>query len=187
MPMTGPMLEAACSNALVDSTSAATRARLVSVAVTNYVAQYAAGAPIDDSTGPFTEFSPTRLPQVTLGAGAGAPVVTITYTPVEGGSEKTQSVTGVAGATVKFPVPVQTITRVQTDVDPGDVMDIQAGDTWVSPAPRSVFGSAAGDVVCRLAEDDADITMTLAAGIPVPIRAEIVRATGTTATVVLLW
>jgi len=187
MPMTGPMLEAACSNALTTSTSSATRARLVSLAVVNYVAQYAAGAPIDDSVGPFTEFSPTRLPEVTLGAGAGAPVVTLTYIPIEGGPERTQSVTGVAGATVKFTQPVQIITRVQTDIDPVDVMDIQAGDTWVSPAPRSLFPNVAGDVVCRSVEDDLDVTLTLAAGIPVPIRADIIRATGTTATVVLLW
>jgi len=187
MAVTGPMVEAACSQALHVSTSSATRASLVSTVVTNYVAQYAAGAPIDDSAGPFTEFGPTRLPQVTLGGAGGAPVVTLTYIPIDGGESRTQSVTGVAGATVKFAQPVQIITRVQTSVDPGDVLDIQAGDTWVRPAPRSLFPNAAGDVVCRGAEDDLDVTLTLAAGIPLPMRADIIRATGTTATVVLLW
>ena len=184
--VTGPMVEAACSQALHGSTSSATRAMLVSTAVTNYVAQYAAGAPIDDA-GPFTEFAPTRIPQATLGAGADPILITLTYIPVDGTEEQTQSVTGAAGATVQFPFPVQRITRVQTDADPVDVLDIEAGDTMTSPAARYVFANAAGDVACRLVEDSADVTVAMAVSTSLAIRPSIIRSTGTTATVVLLW
>lgn len=187
MAVTGPMLEAACSQALHGSTSSATRAQAVSVAVTNYVAQYAAGAPIDDSTGPFTEFAPTRIPLATLGAGAVAVNITLTYIPIEGGAERQQTVAGVAGTSVQFPNAVQQITRVQTDVDPGDTLDIQTGDTQVSPAPRFVYANGGGDLVCRLVEDDADATFTLVAGANLALRPNIVRASGTAASVLLLW
>jgi len=187
MAVTGPMVEAACSQALHGSTASATRAQAVSVVVTNYVAQYAAGAPIDDATGPFTEFAPTRIPLATLGAGAGAVNITITYIPIEGGAERQQTIAGTAGASVAFPFAVQQITRVQTDADPLDVLDIQAGDTQVSPAPRFVYASGGGNLVCRLVEDSADVTFTLIAGANLALRPNIVRASGTAASVLLLW
>lgn len=48
--------------------------------------------------------------------------------------------------------------------------------------PRALMIGGAGDLVLRAVDSPADVTVTVGAGQIVPIRAQFVRATGTTAT-----
>lgn len=53
----------------------------------------------------------------------------------------------------------------------------------ISPVPRALYIGGAGDVALRAAGDGADVTFVgLTAGSILPVRAQYVRATGTTAT-----
>src|ERR1041385_8709945 len=85
------------------STSKCTVMQIVSLTLTNYVAQIAAGAPVN-SAGPFTAFSPTRVPQITLGAGGGAVTYTLTGTDLSGAAQ-TEQLAFTAAATKKFTKP----------------------------------------------------------------------------------
>jgi hypothetical protein len=158
-----------------------TRWLLVSLALTNYVAQIAGGAAID-SAGPFTVFSPTRLPQITLGVGGANPVVyTLTGTRVDTGETFTQTITAAGAGTYKASMPMATITRLQSDVDPVGTTDLQAGDTWVYPPARALRVGASGNVAGRPADNVADVTLPMLAGVD-PTRYRIIRITSTTAT-----
>lgn len=162
-----------------------TRQLVVSLALTNYLAQIAAGAAID-TTGPFTTFSPTRLPQITLGAGGANPVVyTLTGTRIDDTSatptEFTQTITATGAGTYKASIPMATVTRLQSDVDPLGTTDLQAGDTWVYPACRAIRVGASGNIAGRPMENVADATLPFLAGLD-PSRYSIIRITSTTAT-----
>ena len=86
MPELTPLIQNAIAHTSHESDGPVTRWLLVSLALTNYVAQIAGGAAID-SAGPFTAFSPTRLPQITLGAGGANPVIyTLTGYRIDDGS-----------------------------------------------------------------------------------------------------
>jgi hypothetical protein len=163
-----------------------THQRVVSLTATNYAAQYAGGAALDDA-GPFTEFDPTRLPQIVLGGG-GAPsvVYTLYCTSIAGTGAFTQIVTATGAGTYKASLPVQTITRITSDIDPVGTTDLQAGDTWVEPAAREVHVGVAGDIACRLLEDSADAIATAVPIGPFRRRVRIIRITGTAATDLLL-
>lgn len=93
---------------------------------TAYVGQYAAGAPLDDSAGPFAQFFPPRTVQVVAGAGAAAHSVTVTGTDCNG--NPLVEVIAVAGpGTVQGARAFSTVTRIQTNIDPGGTLDIQTG------------------------------------------------------------
>jgi hypothetical protein len=52
----------------------------------------------------------------------------------------------------------------------------------LSTLPKAIRANVAGDVVLRTVDSDTDVTLTLAVGEIVPVRAQYIRATGTTAT-----
>lgn len=91
-----------------------------------YVGQYAAGAPIDDSVGPFAQFFPPRTVQVVAGVGAAAHTVTITGTDCNGNA-LTDTINVTAAGTFQGARAFSTVTRVQTNIDPGGTINIQAG------------------------------------------------------------
>lgn len=53
----------------------------------------------------------------------------------------------------------------------------------VSPLPKAIRANGAGDVVLRAADSGADVTVTMAAGEVLAVRAKYVRVTGTTVAV----
>jgi hypothetical protein len=170
------------------ATAPPTRQRLVSLTATNYIAQYAGGAALNDTTGPWTEFNPTRLPQIVLGAGGANPTVyTITGTGLDGRSI-TDTVTAAGAGTYTASEPFQTITAFSSDVDPVGTTDLQAGDTWVAPPARTCHVGTAGNIACRLAEDDADVTVPSVPAGEFTRQIKIIRITSTTAAgLVLGW
>jgi hypothetical protein len=161
-----------------------TRQLAVSLALTNYLAQIAGGAAID-TAGPFTTFSPTRLPQITLGAGGANPVIyTLTGYRIDDVSatptEVTQTITAAGAGTYKATVPM-IITRLQSDIDPIGTTDLQAGDTWVYPAARAIRVGTSGNIAGQPMENGGiDVTLPFLAGLD-PSRYSIIRITGTTA------
>lgn len=50
--------------------------------------------------------------------------------------------------------------------------------------PKAIRANEAGDIVLRAVDSDADVTLTVAAGEVLAIRAQFIRATGTTVTVI---
>ncbi len=50
----------------------------------------------------------------------------------------------------------------------------------VSPLPKAIRADEAGTVALRAADSGADVTVTMAAGEVLPVRAKYVRVTGTT-------
>ncbi len=157
MAETGQVLSRATDPNQQTAVSGVTRWRLVSLTATNYLAQIAAGSAID-SAGPFTAFSPTRLPQIVLGAGGANPVVyTITGTSIDSnGATITDTVTATGPGTYAASKPFATITRLQSNVNPAGTTDLQAGDTWVNPSARCLHvGTTAGAVAMQCEEDAA--------------------------------
>jgi hypothetical protein len=156
MAETGQVLSRVTNPNLQSAESGVTRWRLVSLTATNYLAQIAAGSAIN-STGPFTAFSPTRLPQIVLGGGGANPVVyTITGTSIDTGAVITDTVTATGPGTYAASKPFATITRLQSDVNPAGTTDLQAGDTWVNPSARCLHvGTTAGAVAMQCEEDAA--------------------------------
>lgn len=86
--------------------------------------------------------------------------------------------------------------------NPADAFD-RSLDTVASPArdafavsphdldplprlPKALIASAAGTITLRAVDAAADVTLPVAAGQLIPIRASHIRATGTTATIVAL-
>jgi hypothetical protein len=56
----------------------------------------------------------------------------------------------------------------------------------VSPIPDQVYVGGAGDITCRLMGDNADVVFkAVPVGTLLPIRAQYIRATGTTATLMI--
>lgn len=188
MSVSGNLLEKACSPLEHDGRSSASKVLAVSLTATNYLTQIAGGAAID-SAGPFTAFSPTRVPQIVLGAtGANPTVYTLTGTNITDGAAITETITATGPGTYKSTKPFGTITRIQSDVDPVGTTDLQAGDTWVAPASRAILVTVAGNVASQLADDSAVATIT---GVPagqVNWRYRRINITNTTATgLFLLW
>jgi hypothetical protein len=137
-------------------TSKATQMLSVSLTATNYVAQIAGGAAVN-SVGPFTTFSPTRLPQIVLGAGGVAVTYTITGTDLAGAAQTDQIVFAAAGTT-KGTKAFGTITALTSNVDPVGTTDLQAVDTWISPPARAIIVGSAGAIAMQLEEDAAVAT-----------------------------
>jgi hypothetical protein len=99
----------------------------LAAAGTNYVAQYAGGAAIDDAVGPFARFVPQRTVRIVLGVGGANPVVyTIDGTDFAGNA--IQDIITAAGAgTYEGDIAFRTITRVRSNVDPVGTTDVRTG------------------------------------------------------------
>ena len=54
----------------------------------------------------------------------------------------------------------------------------------VDPLPKAIRADSGGTVVLRAADSDADVTVTMAAGEVLPVRARHIRASGTTVTAI---
>jgi len=178
-----PYIQNATSPTSHESDGPLTRQLVVSLALTNYLAQIAAGSAID-TAGPFTTFSPTRLPQITVGGGGVATVYTLTGTRIDDTSASpatfTQTIAATGAGTFKAAIPMAAITRLQSNVDPQGTTDLQAGDTWVYPACRAIRVGTSGNIAGRPMENVADVTLAFLAGLD-PSRYKIIRITGTTA------
>jgi hypothetical protein len=100
----------------------------LAAAGTNYVAQYAGGAALNDA-GPFTRFIPARTAQIVLGGGAPATVVyTIDGTDPDGAALQEVISSGGAGAgTYTGTRAFTTITNITSDIDPVGTTDLQTG------------------------------------------------------------
>lgn len=95
---------------------------------TNYVAQYAGGAAIDDAVGPFTRLYPERTVMVVGGAGTVACDVTIDGINARTGAADQEVIAHAGGATTaQGDKAWRTITRVRSSVDPVGTLDIRAG------------------------------------------------------------
>ena len=152
----GVRVEMAARAAMTDSRSSLSQLMPVSLTATNYVAQIAAGAAIN-SAGPFTAFSPTRVPQIVLGAGGANPVnYTITGTSVADGTTIiTQVITAAGPGTYVSPTAFHTITSLTSDVNPAGTTDLQAVDTLVFPGARKLYITVAGNINMQLDDDAA--------------------------------
>lgn len=93
---------------------------------TNYVAQYTAGAAINDTTGPFTQMVPPRTVQIARGGAGVATVYTITGTDCDG-NVLTETINSNGATTVQGTRAFATITGVSSDVDPTVTTDVQTG------------------------------------------------------------
>ncbi|MFA5166865.1 MAG: hypothetical protein WC449_06270 [Candidatus Paceibacterota bacterium] len=96
---------------------------------TNYVGQYAAGAPLDDAVGPFViPGYPFRTARIVLGVGGADPVV---YT-VDGtdafGNVVQDIITATGAGTYEGDIAFATITRFRSDVNPGGTTDLRVGN-----------------------------------------------------------
>jgi hypothetical protein len=188
MAITAPWADHAGKITEAHGSSHGTIAYNVVLSAQNYHAQHAGGAAIAWTSG-FTQYqTPTRLPQIVLGAGGANPTVyTITGTDIYTGAVITENVTAAGAGTYSATQPYETITAFSSDVDPVGTTDLQANDTWVYPAARWLVVGGAGNVAGRLMEALADATIALPAE-PIPFRYQIVRITSTTATgLVLAW
>lgn len=54
----------------------------------------------------------------------------------------------------------------------------------VDPLPKAIRADTAGTIALRAVDSGADVTLTVAAGEVLPIRAQYIRATGTTVTTI---
>ena len=64
-----------------------------------------------------------------------------------------------------------------------DVQEITPHASNAIPVTQALMVEAAGDVAMRLVDSNADVTLTLLAGIVYPFQVNYVRVTGTTVTV----
>lgn len=94
---------------------------------TNIVSQYAAGAIINDTTGPFVMTLPTRTIRCVLGVGGANPVsVTITGTDYAG-NPLTETIVCTGAGTYEGEKAFDAVSKVQTNVDPGGTLDVRTG------------------------------------------------------------
>lgn len=81
--------------------------------------------------------------------------------------------------------------RLRTSDEParsGVVLNVGGGDQVLSVCARYFYCSTSGNLVCRLADDSADLTFTgMVAGATYPISIAVVKASGTTAGGILLF
>lgn len=176
------------ANALagISATAPATQALVLDTVASNVASQYAGGAAIDDTTGPFTVDSAPRTMRVVLGAtGANPTVYTITGTSPDG-RVVTDTITAAGVGTYEGDVLFQTVTRFQSDVDPVGTTDLRNSANGYYPAGRQVWVGGTGDLVLKPSEGSAEVTLSaVPAGSNVPVRAEWV-ALATTATGVVV-
>jgi hypothetical protein len=108
----------------------------LSAAGTNYVAQYAAGAALDDAVGPFVSPTyPFRTAQIVLGVG-GAVSVDFTIDGIDAFGNVVSEVINAAGAgTYQGEIAYSEITRFRSDIDPSGTTDLQVGDGFALSNP----------------------------------------------------
>lgn len=68
---------------------------------------------------------------------------------------------------------------------PSGALAITPSDTNTFACPVSVYVGGAGVVTCTPANGNADVAVTMPAGVVVPFRVSAVKATGTTATLLV--
>jgi len=88
-----------------------------------------------------------RIPELSL-LGAGVPGAYVLIGTFDG-EPQTETITTIAGATVKGDLPFDTIVSM-TGPDPGDTLALWAGDTFASPVTRAASVGVVGDVACQL-------------------------------------
>jgi hypothetical protein len=127
------------------------------------IAQYAAGAPINDPVGPFLTQIPARTCRVVLGVGGANPVVyTITGRTVFGGDPVTDVITATGPGTYEGDVAYDEILSFTSDVDPGGTTDLQTGKGF-SLGPQS--GLSGGIIQSTIGVDGVKESATVAEGI----------------------
>jgi hypothetical protein len=134
--------------------------KLINTAVSTWHAVIAGGAPVAVTTA-FTDPTATeadRIPELAL-AGGGTPgdyVITGTWN----GVAQTETITTVAGATVKGDLPFDTITSL-TGPDPVNNLTLNKGDSYASPPARAIWtGSTLGNISVQLASETAVQTVS---------------------------
>lgn len=103
----------------------------------NYVAQFAAGAPID-SAGPFARFVPPRTCMIARGGAGVATVYTVTGTDADG-AVLTETINAPGAGPYQGTRAFATVTRFQSDVNPTVTTDLQTGNGFG-------LGCAASDI-----------------------------------------
>lgn len=135
---------------------------------TNYVAQYAAGAAINDAVGPFVvPRYPFRTARIVLGATV-VPAVVYTINGTDAFGNVVQDVINAAGAgTYEGAIAFATITSFLSDVDPGGTTDLRTGNGFClsSPVDTAITELAVTEVV------EAPVSVHLTSGTVVPTTA----------------
>jgi hypothetical protein len=150
--------------------SGPTTQKPISLVHSTWHAASAGGAAIAWAAG-FTDPSATecdRIPELALAGGGAAGTYTITGT--WSGAAQTDTITTVAGSTVKGSFPFDTITSV-TGPDPAAALNIYWGDTFADPPARCMWTGNGGDIYCQLWNEAAPNT----AVITLPAQGEWVR------------
>lgn len=112
-----------------------------------YISAYAAGAPLNDTTGPWGRFIPARTVSATLGASAVACTITITGTHPLTGASISEVITATGAGTFQGNTAFATITRVQSNIDPGDTVTLRAGAGLNVGRPVTAFSAVGVDQV----------------------------------------
>jgi len=157
--------------------------KLINLAVTTWHAAFPGGAAVNVTSG-FTNPSSAeadRIPELAL-AGGGTPgdyVITGTWN----GEAQSETLTSVAGSSVKGTKPFDTITSV-TGPDPVANLTLNKGDSWADPPCRYLYtGSGSANCACQLIGESAVKTITgLPAGLDWKRRVRRVAHTTTTLT-----
>ena len=76
---------------------------------------------------------------------------------------------------------------LESPLSHSEAANITSADHEFSYVTRAILVTGAGDLVMRLANDGADLTLTVAAGTFLPLRISHIRMTGTTAAVLGFW
>lgn len=148
------------------------------------VAQYASGAPIADSTGPFVVTNPLRTVRVVLtGGGSVATDYTVTGTD-QGGAVQTEVIAATGAGTFEGVKLWQTITAFASNINPGGTTDLRCSAYAFEPATRAIYCGGAGNLVVRPLEGSADVTYAVTTFQRVPVRARWIRLS-TTATLIV--
>ena len=67
-----------------------------------------------------------------------------------------------------------------TTYSPAREVFVVTPDTVITPLPKAIRASAAGNITFKAVDSTTDVTMYLAAGEILPVRVQIVRSVGTT-------
>ncbi len=111
----------------------------------NYISAYAAGSPLDDAAGPWTRFIPARTVSSTVGASGVAHNLTVTGTHPITGDTITEVIAATGAGTFQGNTAFGTITRIQTNVNPGDTVTLKAGAGLNVGRPVTAFSAVGVD------------------------------------------
>lgn len=154
----------------------------VSVTQSDWMAATAGGAALDVVAG-FVDPSAaqiSRIPRIITAAGGASISVTITGT--YNGAPQADVVACLTNASTDAAKPFDTITRVQTDVDPVSNTTIRWGRSYCDPAAVVLHVGGAGNINCRLDSESAlQVVSSVGTG-DWPRRVRVIDPTSTTAT-----